>query len=96
MVYNKNIILKVLIIPKYKLSPEDRAAARERKENLKNLLRDLDFKNFDDLKDVFKLVVGEMLENGLDEELDNELDYSKYDYRNKEGKNISNGHSQRH
>ena len=39
-------------------------------------MKGLDVKNFDDLKDVFKLMVGEMLENGLEGELDNELGYT--------------------
>ena len=33
------------------------------------------------------------LEGALDEELDEELGYSKYDYRNKETDNSRNGHS---
>ena len=57
-------------IQRYKLSPEERAAEKERKENLRNIMKGLDVKNFDDLKDVFKMMVGEMLENGLDGELD--------------------------
>ena len=36
-------------------------------------MKGLNVKNFDDLKDVFKRMVGEMLENGLDGELDDEL-----------------------
>ena len=55
-------------MPRYKLSPEERAAEKERKENLRNIMKGLDVKNFDDLKDVFKMMVGEMLENGLDGE----------------------------
>ncbi len=74
-------------MPRYKLSPEERAAEKERKENLRSIMKGLDVKNFDDLKDVFKMMVGEMLENGLDGELDDELGYTKYDYRNKEGEN---------
>ena len=34
-----------------------------------------------------------ILEGALDEELDEELGYSKYDYRNKETDNSRNGHS---
>ena len=95
MVYNKNIILEVLIMPKYKLSPEERAAEKERKENLRNIMKGLDVKSFDDLKDVFKLMVGEMLENGLEGELDDELGYTKYDYRNKSSENSRNGYSKK-
>lgn len=82
-------------MPRYKLSPEERAAEKERKENLRNIMKGLDVKNFDDLKDVFKLMVGEMLENGLEGELDDELGYTKYDYRNKEVENSRNGYSKK-
>ena len=82
-------------MPRYKLSPEERAAEKERKENLRNIMRGLDIKSFDDLKDAFKIMVREMLENGLDGELDDELGYTKYDYRNKEGENSRNGYSKK-
>lgn len=82
-------------MPRYKLSPEERAAEQERKENLRNIMKGLDVKNFEDLKDVFKLMVGEMLENGLEGELDDELGYTKYDYRNKDGENSRNGYSKK-
>ena len=82
-------------MPKYKLSPEERAVEKERKENLRNIMKGLDVKSFDDLKDVFKLMVGEMLENGLEGELDDELGYTKYDYRNKDGENSRNGYSKK-
>ena len=82
-------------MPKYKLSPIERAAEKERKENLRNIMKGLDVKSFDDLKDVFKLMVGEMLENGLEGELDDELGYTKYDYRNKSSENSRNGYSKK-
>lgn len=82
-------------MPRYKLSPEERAAEKERKENLRNIMKGLDVKSFDDLKDVFKLMVGEMLENGLEGELDDELGYTKYDYRNKDVDNSRNGYSKK-
>ena len=82
-------------MPRYKLIPEERAAEQERKENLRNIMKGLDVKNFEDLKDVFKLMVGEMLENGLEGELDDELGYTKYDYRNKDGENSRNGYSKK-
>ena len=44
-------------MPRYKLSPEERALEQERKENLRNIMKGLDVKNFDDLKDVFKMMV---------------------------------------
>ena len=62
---------------------------------MRSIMKGLDVKIFDDLKDVFKMMVGEMLENGLDGELDDELGYTKYDYRNKEGENSRNGYSKK-
>ena len=44
---------------------------------------------------MFKEMVGEVLENGLEAELDDELGYSRYDYRNKETENSRNGHSRK-
>lgn len=87
--------MEVFQMPRYKLSPEERAAEKERKESLRSIMQGLDVKNFDDLRDVFKLMVGEILENGLEGELDDELGYSKYDYRNKEGENSRNGYSKK-
>ena len=40
-------------------------------------------------------MVGEVLENGLEAELDDELGYSKYDYRNKDTENSRNGYSRK-
>ncbi len=71
-------------MPKYKDSPEVRAAKKERKEKLREFLSLLDVDDMSDLKSVFKEMVGEVLENGLEAELDDELGYSKYDYRNKD------------
>lgn len=34
-------------MPRYKLSPEERAAEKERKENLRKLMQGIDVKNFD-------------------------------------------------
>ena len=82
-------------MPRYRLSPEERAAEQDCKENLRNIMKGLEVKNFDDLKDVFKMMVGEMLENGLDGELDDALGYTKYDYRNKQGENSRNGYSKK-
>ncbi len=43
-------------MPRYKLSPEERAAEQERKENLRNIMKGLDVKNFDDLKVVSRVM----------------------------------------
>lgn len=82
-------------MPRYKLSPEERAAEQERKENLRNIMKGLDVKNIDDLKDVFKLMIGEMVECGLEGEIEDELGYTRYDYRNKSVENSRNGYTKK-
>lgn len=74
-------------MPKYKDSPEVRAAKKERKEKFREFLSSLDVEDMSDLRSIFKEMVGEVLENGLEAELDDELGYSKYDYRNKDTEN---------
>ena len=73
----------------------ERAAEKERKENLRDIMQCLGVKSFDDPKDMFKLMVREMHENGLEGEPDDELGYTKYDYRNKESENSRNGYSKK-
>ncbi len=68
-------------MPKYKDSPEVRAAKKERKEKFREFLSMLDIEDMSDLRSAFKEKV---LENGLEAELDEELGYTKYDYRNKD------------
>lgn len=82
-------------MPKYKDSPEVRAAKKERKEKFREFLSMLDVEDMSDLRSVFKEMVGEVLENGLEAELDDELGYSKYDYRNKDTQNSRNGYSRK-
>jgi len=80
-------------MPKYKLTPEERAAEKARKEQMRELLSGLEIKDFSDIQAFFKEMVGEVLQNGLEGELDDELGYTKYDYRNKETENSRNGYS---
>ena len=56
-------------------------------------MKRLDIKNFNDIQDVFKMMVGKILENSLDSERDYELSYSKYDYHNKKYDNSHNSYS---
>lgn len=39
---------------KYKKSPEERETERERKDNLHNIMKGLDIKNFNNIQDVLK------------------------------------------
>ena len=72
-----------------KRTPEELA----RREQMKKIMKDLNVKDMDDIQDLFKIFVQTALEGGLEAELDEELGYSKYDYRNKETDNSRNGHS---
>ena len=49
--------------------------------------------SMDDIQNLFKETIVEFMENGLVAELEHELGYSKYDYKNKETDNSRNGHS---
>ena len=46
-------------------------------------------------KSAMRDMMSVLLEGALDEELNEELGYSKYDYRNKETDNSRNGHSKK-
>ena len=48
-----------------------------------------------DVNSIMRDMMSIVLEGALDQELDEELGYSKYDYRNKETDNSRNGHSQK-
>lgn len=82
-------------MPKYKLSPEERATKAARREKITELMGELDVKDIGDINALFKEMIGAVLENGLDAELDEELGYSKYDYKNKSRQNSRNGHSKK-
>ena len=56
---------------------------------------DISIKSGTDVNAVMRDMMSVLLEGALDEELDEELGYSKYDYRNKYTENSRNGHSQK-
>lgn len=72
-------------------SPQKQAMRELMKEYLKN--NDVQVKNGTDVNSVMRDMMSVLLEGVLDEELDEELGYSKYDYRNKDTDNSRNGHS---
>ena len=49
--------------------------------------------NMEDIRSLFKETIAGFMENGLEAEMDDELGYSKYDYKNKDTDNSRNGHS---
>lgn len=76
-------------MPRRKRTPEEIA----RKAKVRELMQELDIHDMSDINALFKEFVGDVLENGLEAELDDELGYSKYDYRNKDTDNSRNGYS---
>lgn len=65
----------------------------ERRAKIRELLQASNINSMDDIQDLFKETIAEFMENGLEAELDDELGYSKYDYKNKDTNNSRNGHS---
>ena len=70
-------------------SPEENA----RREKIRELLLSSNISSMDDIQDLFKETIAEFMESGLEAELDDELGYGRYDYRNKDTDNSRNGHS---
>ena len=64
-----------------------------RRAKIRELLQESNISSMEDIQNLFRETIAEFMENGLDAELDDELGYSKYDYRNKETDNSWNGHS---
>ena len=72
-----------------KRTPEE----NERRARIRELLELSNVSSMEDIQDLFKETIAEFMENGLEAELEEELGYSKYDYRNKDTDNSRNGHS---
>ena len=65
----------------------------ERRKRIRELLQIADIGSMRDIQEFFKETIAEFMENGLEAELDEELGYSKYDYKNKNTDNSRNGYS---
>lgn len=74
---------------KRKRSPEE----NERRAKIRELLLSSNISSMDDIQDLFKETIAEFMESGLEAELDDELGYGRYDYRNKDTDSSRNGHS---
>ena len=70
-------------------TPEENA----RREKIRELLQMANIGSMEDIQSLFKETIAEFMENGLEAELDDELGYSRYDYKNKDTDNSRNGHS---
>lgn len=67
------------------------------REMMRGYLKDngISVKSGTDVSSVMRDMMSVLLEGALDEELNEELGYSKYDYRNKDTDNSRNGHSKK-
>ena len=63
-----------------KRTPEENA----RREKIRELLQLANVSSMDDIQELFKDTIAEFMENGLEAELDDQLGYNRYDYKNKE------------
>ena len=64
-----------------------------RRAKIRELLLESNISSMEDIQNLFKETIAEFMENGLDTELDEELGYSRYDYKSKNTDNSRNGHS---
>ena len=62
-------------------------------QKIRELLQLSNISSIDDIQNLFKETIAEFMENGLDAELNDELGYSKYNYRNKDTDNSHNDHN---
>lgn len=70
-------------------------AKRSKKDNskLREMIKEYGIKDLADVHEFVKMLTAETIQAALDGELENELGYSKYDYRNKSTDNSRNGYS---
>jgi len=65
------------------------------KEAMKRLVRERKLKTTEDAENLVKELFGDIIKEMLETELEEELGYSKHDYRNKETDNSRNGYSKK-
>lgn len=89
----KTSVWRFKIMARKNDSPQKAAMRKMMQEYLKN--NDINIKSGTDVNSVMREMMSVLLEGALDEELNEELGYSKYDYKNKNKDNSRNGHSQK-
>ncbi len=62
-------------------------------EQIRGLIKEHNLKDATDVENMFKEMFADTIKEMLESEMDHELGYSKYDYKNKETNNSRNGHS---
>ena len=76
------------------MSRRNRSAEEQaRRAKIRELLQESNISSMEDIQNLFKETIAEFMENGLDAELDEELGYSRYDYKSKNTDNSRSGHS---
>lgn len=69
--------------------------ADESRELLRKLIKQYNLKDTTDIKDMLKDLFGNTIQEMLEAELEEDLGYSKYDYKNKATSNSRNGYSKK-
>lgn len=65
-------------------TPEERA----RREKIRVLLQLANIGSMNDIRDLLKETIVAFMDDGLEAEMDDELGYSRYDYKNKDTDNL--------
>lgn len=68
---------------------------KRRKELIKELLRETPLKDGQDLNNIMKEIIAEIVNGSLEGELDDELGYDRYDTQNKKTDNSRNGYGEK-
>ena len=70
---------------------------KERRDNskLRELMEEYGVRTMEDVHNFVKMLTAETIQTALDAELESELGYSKYDYKNKDTDNSRNGYTQK-
>jgi transposase-like protein len=69
--------------------------AGKEKSKLRQMIEEYGIKDMNDVHEFVKMLTAETIQAALDAELDSELGYSKYDYKNKQTENSRNGYSKK-
>ena len=69
--------------------------ARKGKSKLRQMIEEYGIKDMNDVHEFVKMLPAETIQAALDAELDSDLGYSKYDYKNKQTDNSRNGYSKK-
>ena len=66
------------------------------RELIRQCLKENNLKDGKSIEDLLKASFGEFIQEALEAEMDEELGYTRYDYKEKEGTNSRNGHHRKY